>query len=50
MYKRQDLCLAGEDKSFIRKFMTKQGQTIFKPALASEIFSEDDFVKNAVEE
>ena len=45
-----DLCLAGEDKSFIRKFMTKQGQTIFKPALASEIFSEDDFVKNAVKE
>ena len=40
-----DLCLAGEDKSFIRKFMTKQGQTIFKPALASEIFSKDDFVK-----
>ena len=40
-----DLCLAGEDKSFIRKFMTKHGQTIFKPALASEIFSKDDFVK-----
>ena len=40
-----DLCLAGEDKSFIRKFMTKQGQSIFKPALASEIFSKDDFVK-----
>ena len=39
-----DLCLAGEDKSFIRKFMTKQGQTIFKPALASEIFSKDDFI------
>ena len=37
------------NKSFIRKFMTKQGQTIFKPALASEIFSEDDFV-NTVEE
>ena len=45
-----DLCLAGEDKSFIRKFMTKQGQTIFKPALASEIFSKDDFVKNADKE
>ena len=42
-----DLCLAGEDKSFIRKFMTKQGQTIFKPALASGIFSKDDFVENA---
>ena len=29
-----DLCLAGEDKSFINKFMTKSGQSIFKPALA----------------
>ncbi len=40
-----DLCLAGEDKSFIEKFMTKSGQSIFKPALAKDIFSEEDFVK-----
>ena len=33
-----NLCLAGEDKSFIKKFMTKSGQSIFKPALAEEIF------------
>ena len=39
-----DLCLAGEDKDFISKFMTKSGQTIFKPALAEEIFSKEDFV------
>jgi AdoMet-dependent heme synthase len=39
-----DLCLAGEDKEFISKFMTKSGQTIFKPALAEEIFSKEDFV------
>ena len=39
-----DLCLAGEDKSFIKKFMTKSGQTIFKPALAKDIFSKEDFV------
>ena len=39
-----NLCLAGEDKEFISKFMTKSGQTIFKPALASEIFSKEDFV------
>ena len=39
-----DLCLAGEDKEFIKKFMTKSGQTIFKPALAKDIFSKDDFV------
>ena len=40
-----DLCLAGEDKSFIKNFMTKTGQSIFKPALASEIFEESDFIK-----
>ncbi len=40
-----DLCLAGEDKEFIRKFMTKQGQSIFKPADANEIFTKDDFIK-----
>ena len=40
-----DLCLAGEDKEFIKNFMTKSGQTIFKPALAKDIFSKDDFVK-----
>ena len=38
-----DLCLAGEDKSFINKFMTKSGQSIFKPALAKEIFPKEDF-------
>ena len=39
-----DLCLAGEDKNFINNFMTKDGQTIFKPALAKEIFSKEDFI------
>ena len=39
-----DLCLAGEDKEFIKKFMTKSGQTIFKPAEAKDIFSKNDFV------
>ena len=29
--------------------MTKSGQSIFKPALAEDIFSKEDFVKNAVE-
>ena len=33
-----DLCLAGEDKTFIKKFMSKDGQTIFNPALSKEIF------------
>ena len=40
-----DLCLAGEDKSFIKNFMTKQGQTIFSPADAKEIFPKEDIVK-----
>tara|TARA_B100000700_G_C14967776_1_gene819718 strand:- start:941 stop:1621 length:681 start_codon:yes stop_codon:yes gene_type:complete len=40
-----DLCLAGEDKSFISNFMTKSGQTIFKPALAKDIFSKEDFIE-----
>ncbi len=40
-----DLCLAGEDKEFIKRFMTKSGQTIFKPALAKDIFSQEDFIK-----
>ena len=39
-----DLCLAGEDKEFINKFMTKAGQTIFNPSHAKDIFSKDDFV------
>ena len=39
-----DLCLAGEDKDFINKFMTKEGQTIFNPADSKEIFSKDDYI------
>ena len=36
------LCLAGEDKEFISKFMTKEKQSIFNPALAKEIFSKEE--------
>ena len=36
------LCLAGEDKSFISKFMTKEKQSIFNPALAQDIFSKEE--------
>ena len=39
-----NLCLAGEDKEFISKFMTKSGQSIFKPALAKDIFNKEDFI------
>jgi len=39
-----DLCLAGEDKEFVSKYMCREGQTIFNPSLAEYIFTEDDFV------
>jgi len=41
-----DLCLAGENKEFIKKFMTRDGQSIFKPSHAKDIFEKDDFIKN----
>jgi MoaA/NifB/PqqE/SkfB family radical SAM enzyme len=40
-----DLCLAGEDKNFISNFMTKSGQSIFKPALPEEIFDKSEINK-----
>ena len=39
-------CLAGEDKDFVKRFMSKEGTTIFKPALADDIFGPEDFVKS----
>lgn len=39
-----DLCLAGENKEFISKFMSFEGQSIFNPADAKQIFKEEDFV------
>ena len=41
-----DLCLAGENKEFIKKFMTRDGQSIFNPSHAKDIFEKDDFIKN----
>ncbi|OUS29736.1 hypothetical protein A9Q99_08405 [Gammaproteobacteria bacterium 45_16_T64] len=38
------ICLAGEDKEFVNKFLRKDGTTIFKPQLAKDIFSEDELV------
>ena len=38
------LCLAGEDKEFISKYMSKENQSIFNPALAKDIFNEEDYV------
>ena len=41
------LCLAGEDKEFNQKYMQFKGQSIFNPVLASDVFNEDDFVKDS---
>jgi AdoMet-dependent heme synthase len=38
------LCLAGENKEFIQKYMSYEGQSIFNPAIANEIFTEADYV------
>lgn len=38
------LCLAGEKTEFIKKFMSFEGQSIFNPALAKDIFTKEDYV------
>ena len=40
-----DLCLAGENKDFVKQFMSGEGQSIFNPANAKEIFTEEDYVE-----
>lgn len=37
-----DLCLAGENRDFIRKYMSFEGQSIFNPADARKIFAPED--------
>ena len=38
-------CLAGEDKEFNGKYMQFEGQSIFNPVLAKDIFNSSDFVQ-----
>ena len=38
------ICLAGENKEFVSKFLSTSGQGIFKPALAKDVFPESDFL------
>lgn len=38
------LCLAGEDKEFVSKFLQYDGMSIFNPVHAKDIFTEEDFV------
>lgn len=40
-------CLAGENKDFIRKYMSFENQSIFNPALAKDIFTADDIVESS---
>ena len=39
-----DLCLAGEDREFVSKYMLRADQSIFNPSHARDIFSQEDFV------
>ena len=41
------LCLAGENVEFIQKYMGLEGQSIFNPSIAQEIFTEEDFVRDS---
>ena len=43
-----DLCLAGENKEFITKFMSFEGQSIFHPMHAKDIFPKEDFINEPV--
>ncbi|MBI1860419.1 MAG: radical SAM protein [Deltaproteobacteria bacterium] len=45
-----DLCLAGENKDFVKKFMSFEGQSIFHPADAKQIFKAEDYVAASTEE
>ena len=38
------LCLAGENVDFIKNYMSFEGQSVFKPKLAKDIFAPEDFV------
>ena len=40
------ICLAGENKEFVKNFMSKSGQSIFKPSYAKDIFPKEDFLKS----
>ena len=37
------ICLAGEDREFIQKYMQREQQSIFNPTPAEKIFGPDDF-------
>jgi MoaA/NifB/PqqE/SkfB family radical SAM enzyme len=38
------LCLSGEDKEFVKKYLCHEGMSVFNPVHAKDIFTEEDFV------
>ena len=42
-----NLCLAGEDKEFVKKYMQREGQSIFNPSHAKDIFTKEDLIESA---
>ena len=38
------ICLAGENREFVSKYMSGVGQSIFRPAKAKDIFPPEDFI------
>lgn len=38
------LCLSGEDKEFVTKYLQKEGMSVFNPVHAKDIFNDEDYV------
>ncbi len=38
------LCMAGEDREFVNKYLKEKGMSVFNPRDAKEIFEKDDYV------
>jgi len=42
------LCLAGEDKDFVKNFLERDGTSIFNPVKPEDVFAPEDFLKEPV--
>jgi len=38
------ICLAGENKEFVSNYMSRAGQSIFRPSKTTDIFKKEDFL------
>jgi len=43
-----DLCLAGEDKDFVKNYLERDGTSIFNPVKPEDVFAESDFSSEPV--